>query len=54
MIAYAPLLVAIVGLLLYALSSKNAKVAEIGRILFFCGVLTLTLGMAGETVRLLR
>ncbi len=34
-----PLLVAIVGLLIYALSS-SAKLAEIGRLMFFAGLLT--------------
>lgn len=36
-----PLLIAIVGLLLWALSS-NPKVAEAGRILFFCGAFVTT------------
>jgi hypothetical protein len=40
-----PLLVAIIGLLVYALSS-NTKVAELGRLAFACGLLValLTLG----------
>lgn len=35
-------LVAIVGLLMYVLST-NGKVAEIGRIMFFCGLLAFLL-----------
>lgn len=52
MIAYLALIVAVVGMLLYALAT-NAKVAEIGRILFFCGALTFTLALGGHTARLL-
>lgn len=37
-ISIAPLLVAVIGLLVYALST-NAKVAELGRIAFFAGLL---------------
>jgi len=33
-----PVIVAVVGVLIYALM-ENPKLAEIGRILFFCGVL---------------
>lgn len=48
-----PLLVCLVGLLVYALSA-NPKVAELGRIMFACGLL-LTLVVAGSpAVRLLR
>lgn len=46
-----PLLVAIVGLLMYVLAS-NAKIAEIGRIAFFCGLLVLTFQLAGSVVPL--
>lgn len=38
MIVYLPLMVAIVGLIVYVLSS-NGKAAEIGRIMFWCGLL---------------
>ena len=34
-----PLIVAIIGLLMYFLS-PHAKVAETGRIMFFCGLLS--------------
>lgn len=44
MIATIPALVAVVGLLAYALSS-NAKIAEIGRISFACGLLVALLAL---------
>ncbi len=37
-----PLFFAVVGLLLYV-ASTNGKVAEIGRIMFFCGMLAFLL-----------
>jgi Na+/phosphate symporter len=51
MIAYLALVVALAGLLLYALAS-NPKLVEIGRILFFCGVLVFTLAIGRQTVKL--
>lgn len=39
MLIYLPEIVALIGLLMYALST-NAKVSEIGRMMFFCGLLT--------------
>lgn len=50
MIAILPLLVAIVGLLMFALSS-NAKVAEIGKILFWTGTLVTLWIAGGKTVK---
>lgn len=50
LIAIIPLVVALVGALLYALAS-NTKVQEIGRILFFCGAFVLTWRLASETLR---
>jgi len=48
-----PVLVAIVGMLVYALAS-NGKVAEMGRIAFGCGLLVTLLTLAhGSTVHLL-
>lgn len=47
-----PLLVALVGLLMFALSS-NAKLVRIGEIMFFSGLLAFLLG-AHEVVALLR
>ena len=38
MIVFLSLIIAVIGLLIYALSS-NAKVAELGRIAFFAGLL---------------
>lgn len=37
-----PLLFALVGLLMYALSA-NGKLVEVGRIMFFCGLLAFLL-----------
>ena len=39
MIIYLPLLVAIIGVLIYVLATTNAKVAEVGRIMFWTGLL---------------
>ncbi len=50
-IALVPLFVAIVGLLMYALSA-NTKVAEIGKIMFFCGLLALMFASARESIRI--
>lgn len=50
-IAIVPLLVAVVGTLVYALAG-NAKLAEIGRCLLWVGVLWLMYLFAGKTVRL--
>jgi len=49
--ALIPVLVAVAGVLAYALAS-NAKVAEIGRLLFFAGVLALMFAFAGRAVHL--
>lgn len=43
MIIYLPLLIAIIGLLMYALSA-NPKVVEIGKIMFWTGLLAFLLG----------
>jgi len=51
LVAYLPLLVAIIGLLVYVLAS-NAKAVEIGRLLFFAGILVTVLTLQGHTVRL--
>jgi hypothetical protein len=46
------LLVAVVGLLIYAFANNNAKLLEIGRITFFCGLLAflLSFGPAAATL----
>jgi len=41
-----PLLFAVVGALVYGYS-KNSKLVELGRIVFFCGVLWLAYKLAG-------
>ena len=48
LIAWFAVLVAIVGALLYALSS-NPKLAEMGRILFFVGSLAAVLAAGAKT-----
>jgi Na+/phosphate symporter len=50
MIAYIAILIALAGLLMYILAS-NPKVVELGRLLFFCGSLAVTLQLAGKTFR---
>jgi hypothetical protein len=39
-----PLVVAIIGVVIYVLATTNAKAAEIGRILFWTGMLAFLLG----------
>ncbi len=51
LIAYLPMIIALLGLLLYVLAS-NGKVAEIGRILFFVGMLWTVSTLTGKTVKL--
>lgn len=51
-IAYAPLLVAVIGLLVYVLST-NPKAAEAGRIMFLAGMIATCLALSGHTTRLL-
>ncbi len=50
-IAYLPLLIAIIGLLMYALCA-SAKLVEIGRILFWTGALVTLFRLESKTVRL--
>jgi hypothetical protein len=52
MVIYFSLLVAVIGLLLYAFSA-NPKLAEIGRITYGCGLLAFLLTLPGHTVALL-
>lgn len=44
-------IVALVGVLMYALSA-NPKLVEVGRIMFFCGLLAVCLLLGGTSVRL--
>lgn len=53
MVIYIPLLVAILGVLMYALAT-NGKIQEIGRIMFFCGLLTFLLELGNHATALLR
>src|SRR3954470_19496006 len=50
LITVIPLLVCLLGLLAYALSA-NAKVVELGRLAFACGLLVTLWSLAGHTVR---
>jgi hypothetical protein len=50
MIAIVPLLAAVAGLLIYVLAS-NAKVAEVGRALMWCGILVTLWILAGRMVK---
>jgi hypothetical protein len=45
------LIVAIVGVLMYALCA-NAKLQEIGRLMFFAGLLAFLIGAAPELIKL--
>lgn len=51
LIAIIPLLIALVGVLMYALCT-NPKLQEIGRILFFCGMFVITWVLAKATVHI--
>jgi Na+/phosphate symporter len=51
MTIYLSLLVALVGVLMYALCT-NPKLQEIGRISFFAGLLAFLLGFAGQALTL--
>jgi hypothetical protein len=52
MIVLLPLLVAVVGVLMYALAT-NPKVAEMGRIAFFAGLLAFLLIGGDQVISLL-
>lgn len=51
MIAVWPLVIAVVGALVYALSS-NTKASELGRLVFFCGFFWLVFSLLGKTLKL--
>lgn len=51
MIAYVTLIIALVGLLVYVLST-NPKAARLGEIMFFCGLLAFCMRLASEMKRL--
>ncbi len=48
MIVYIPLIVALIGLLIFALT--NGKAAEAGKLAYFAGLLVTLLGLAGRVV----
>lgn len=52
MIIFLPLLVALIGLLMYILAG-NPKIQELGRLMFFAGVLAFLLVGGGPAVGLL-
>lgn len=52
MLIFLSLLICIVGCLVYALST-NAKVAELGRLAFACGLLAFLLVVKSDSFRLL-
>lgn len=51
LISWVVVLIALAGLLVYALAA-NAKVGEIGRIAFFCGLLVICWLLAGKSIRI--
>lgn len=53
MIIYLSLLVALIGVLMYALC-VNAKLAEIGRLMFACGLLAFLFRVVGTPIGVLR
>lgn len=53
MVIYLSLLIAVIGVLLYALSA-NPKLQELGRLAFFAGLLAFLLGFSGHLVPLIR
>ena len=52
LVSWVVLVIAIVGLLMWVLSS-NAKLSEVGRIMFFCGFLVTCMLLGGKAVRIL-
>lgn len=52
MIIFLPLLVALIGLLMYLLAG-NPKIQELGRIMFFAGILAFLVAGGGQAIGLL-
>lgn len=50
-IAIVPLLIAVLGLLIYVLAS-NAKVVEVGRALMWCGILVTLLAAMSRVIKI--
>ena len=53
MVIYFSLLIALIGVLMYALCT-NPKLVEIGRIMFWTGLLAFLLGFANPAISVLR
>lgn len=53
MIIFLPLLICLIGAMMYALSN-NPKVAEIGRCMFWVGLLAFLLGFHGQSITVMR
>jgi len=53
LIGLLPAIVALVGLVIFLATKNNGDVKEIGRIMFFCGLLVLLFACRNEVVRLL-
>ncbi len=47
-----PFLICLLGLVIYLVSTTNAKVAEVGRLAFACGLLVSLFEVAAHVVRL--
>jgi len=52
LIAPFPLVVLIIGLLMWALAKTNALVQRVGEIMFFCGLLALCFAASKNTIHL--
>ena len=52
MLALLPALIALAGVLILALAA-NPKVADIGKIMFLCGLMAVCFALAGRMVKLL-
>ncbi len=47
MIIYLPLLIALVGLVMFLAVRSNGDIKEVGKIMFFCGLLAFLIVMPG-------
>jgi hypothetical protein len=54
MTALLPILVAIIGLILYFAATNNGKVSEVGRIMFMCGLFIFLLEAGPRVVSALK
>jgi len=51
-IAYFPLVIALIGLLMYYFAAASSKTVEVGRLMFSCGLLVTLFTMASKVIRL--